>query len=82
MKLYLLAREKGRDVTQAYDKSIYTHRESTQDRDNTKNVTKTSIIQPLRTDLVRSVGVTAVNPTGVVKSVYERSAFPLTATAV
>ena len=30
----------------------------------------------------RSVGVTAVNPTGVVKPVCERSTFPLTATAV
>ena len=30
----------------------------------------------------RSVGVTAVNPTGVVKPAYKRSTFPLTATAV
>ena len=51
-------------------------------RDNMKNATKTSITQQLLTDLGRSVGVTAVNPTGVVRPVYERSTFPLTATAV
>ena len=35
-------------------------------RDNIQNVTKTSIIQQLLTDLGRSVGVTVVNTTGVV----------------
>ena len=44
--------------------------------------TKTSIAQRLRTDLGRSIGLTAVNPTGVVKPLYYRSTFPLTATAV
>ena len=43
---------------------------------------KTLITQQLRTDLGRSVGVTAVNPTGVVKPVYVRTTFQLTATAV
>ena len=43
---------------------------------------KTSITQRLRTDLERSVGVAAVNATGLVKPVYERLTFPLTATAV
>ena len=51
-------------------------------RDNIKNANKTSITQRLRTDLGWSVGVTAVNATGVVKPVNERSTFPLTATAV
>ena len=51
-------------------------------RDNIKTPPKNSITQRLRTDLGRSVGVTAVNPTGVVKPGYERSTFPLTATAV
>ena len=54
---------------------------SKKQRDNMKNVTKTfDITQRLRTDLWRSVGVTAVTyPCGVVKLVYERSSFPLTA---
>ena len=51
-------------------------------RDNIKNATKTSITQRLRTDLGRSVGLTAVYPTGMVKPVYVRTTFPLTATAV
>ena len=51
-------------------------------RDNIKTLPKTSITQRLRTDLGRSVGVTAVNPTGVVKPAYVRTTFPLTATAV
>ena len=51
-------------------------------RDNIKNANKTSITQRLRTDLGWSVEVTAVNATGVVKPVNERSTFPLTATAV
>ena len=63
-----MQREKGKDLTQSY--ATY------------KNATKTSITQQLRTDLGRSVGVTAVNPTGVVKSVYVRTTFNLSATAV
>ena len=50
--------------------------------DNMKTPPRTSIAQRLRTDLGRSVGVTAVNPTGVVKRVYERSTFPLAAKEV
>ena len=47
-----------------------------------KTSPKTLITQRLRTNLGRSVGLTAVKPTGVVKPVYERSTFPLNATAV
>ena len=45
-------REKGRDLTQSYDKSPYTN------RNNTTMPPKTLITQRLRTDLGRSVGVT------------------------
>ena len=82
MFVIVLYEKKGRDPTQSYDKSSYTHRKIHKHRDNIKNGTKMSITQRLRTDLGRSVGVTAVNPTGVVKPVYERSTFPLTAKVV
>ena len=53
------ATQKGRDLTQSYDKSPYTDRKkSKKQRDNTKTPPKTSITQRLRTDLGRSVGVT------------------------
>ena len=55
---------------------------SKKQRDITKKLPKTSITQGLRTDLGRSVGVTAGTPTGVVKRVYERLTFPLTTTAM
>ena len=45
----------------------------------TKNFDYTRIADRLRTV---SVGVTAVNPTGVVKPVYVRTTFPLTAKVV
>ena len=52
-------REKGRDLTQSYDKSPCTDRKIKKaQRDNTKTPPKTSITQRLRTDLRRSVGVT------------------------
>ena len=54
---------------------------STKQRDNLKTPPKTSITQRLRTDLGRSVGITVL-PAGVVKPVFERSTFLLTATAV
>ena len=53
------AREKGRDLTQSYDKSSYTSRNVKGQSDNTNNATKKkSITQLLQTDLGRSVGVT------------------------
>ena len=79
---YEIVREKGRDLTQSYNKSPTPSEKSKKQRDNIKTPPKTSITQRLRTDLGQSVGVTAVNPTGVVEPVYERSTFPLTATAV
>ena len=56
-------REKGRDLTQSYDKSPYTHeKKNKKQRDNTKTPSKTSITQRLRTDLGRSVDVTTATP--------------------
>ena len=46
----LLPREKGRDLTQSYDKSPYTQREIQQATWQHKNATKTLITQWLRTD--------------------------------
>ena len=51
-------REKGRYLTQSYDKSPYTRRKYEKQLDNMKN----SITQRLRTDLGLSDGVTAVTP--------------------
>ena len=83
IKTQNLIREKGRDLTQSFGKSPYTNREiqkaSWQHKNRHK---KNSITQRLWTDSGRSVGVTSVNPTGVVKPVYERSTFPPTATVV
>ena len=53
-----IARQKGGDLTQSYDKSPYTNRNVKRASDNTNNATKSSIKQRLRTDLGRSVGVT------------------------
>ena len=47
-------REKGRDLTQSYDKSLYTHRKI----QTAKCQHQTSIAQLLRTDLGRSVEAT------------------------
>ena len=53
-------KEKKGDLTQTYDENPYTNREVRKPMDNTKTPPKTSITQRLRTDLGRSVGVTAV----------------------
>ena len=51
--------KKGRDMTQFYDKSPYTHRKIQKQRDNTqKKPPSTSITHRLRIDLGRSVEVT------------------------
>ena len=75
-------REKGRDLTQSYAKSPYTHRKfqkaTWQHKNATKDFDYTTIAERLRT-VSRS---NSSHPTGVVKPVYERSTFPLTATAV
>ena len=55
----LLSREKGRDLTQSYDKSPYTNRNVKRAKWQHKPTPqKSSIKQRLRTDLGRSVGVT------------------------
>ena len=45
------SREKGRDLTQSYDKSLYTHRKIQKATWQHKNATKNLITQRLRTDL-------------------------------
>ena len=77
-----LAREKGRDLTQSYDKSPYTDRKiqkaTWQHKNDTKNFDYTTIADRLRTvswDNDR-------HPTGVVKPVYGIPTLPLTAKAV
>ena len=58
-----LEREKGRDLTQSYDKIPYNQRKIQKSNTTTlKNATKTLITQRLRIDLGRSVGVAAVTP--------------------
>ena len=55
----LVLREKGRDLTQSYDKSPYTNRNVQRGKVTTQTTPqKSSIKQRLRTDLGRSVGVT------------------------
>ena len=75
-------REKGRDLTQSCDKNHYTHRAiqkaTWQHQNATKNFDYTTIADRLRTVSWSN----SSHPTGVVKPVYERSTFPLTATTV
>ena len=80
------SREKGRDMTQSYDKSPYADRWS---KKQTKLPPKTLITQQLQADLGRSVWVTIArtvsnnsHQTGVVKLVYRIPTFPLTVKAV
>ena len=77
-----LQKEKGRDLTQSYDKSPYTHRKiqkaTWQHKNATKNFDKTTIADRLRTVSWNNNN----HSTGMVKPVYERSTFSLTATAV
>ena len=73
---------KGRDLTQSYDKSPYTHRNiqkaTWQHKNATINFDYATIADRLRTVIWRNIS----HPTGVVKPVYESSTFTLTATAV
>ena len=79
---FFMGREKGRDLTQSCDKNPYTHRTiqkaTWQHKNATKNFDYTTIADRLRTVSWSN----SSHPTGVVKPVYERSTFPLTATAV
>ena len=74
-------REKGRDLTQSYDKTPYTSRNVKGQSDNTNNATKSSITQRQRTDLGRSVWVTTAT-TMVWLNRFTGPTFPLPATAV
>ena len=56
----LKMREKGKDLTQTYDKTPTQTEQFKKQRDNTKIATKMSITQRLQTDLGRSVGITTV----------------------
>ena len=80
--MFELQREKGRDLTQSCEKNPYTHRTiqkaTWQLKNDTKNFDYTTIADRLRTVSWSN----SSHPTGVVKSVYERLTFPLTATAV
>ena len=75
-------REKGRDLTQSYDKSPYTDRKiqkaTRQHKNATKNFDYTTIADWLRTI---SWGNDS-HPTGVVEPVYGIQTFPLTAKTV
>ena len=57
-KISACSREKGRGMTQVYDKSPYTHRKIKKATRKHNNATKPSITQRLQTDLGWSVGVT------------------------
>ena len=74
--------EKGRDLTQSYDKSPYTDRTiqkaTWKYKDDTKNFDYITIADRLRTVSLGSDS----HPTGVVKPVYGIPTFPLTAKAV
>ena len=59
-----ILREKGRDLTQSYDKSPYTHRKIQKATTQHKKQPKTSITQRLRTDFGRSVWGNDSHPTG------------------
>ena len=78
-RMHLFVSEKGRDLTQSYDKSPYTDRTiqkaTWKHEDDTKNFDYTTIADRLRTV---SWGNDS-HPTGVVKPVYGIPTFPLTA---
>ena len=78
----LKVREKGRDLTQSYDKSPYTNRRiqnaTLQHKNDTKNFNYTTIADRLRMVIWGNNS----DPTDVVKSIYGILTFPLTATPV
>ena len=73
-------REKGRDLTQFYDKSPYTHGKirNVRTQKRYQNIDYTTIAGRLRTVSWSNDR----NPTGVVKPVYGIPTFPLTAKTV
>ena len=58
--MYLLWREKGRDLTKSYDKSPYTHRKIQNATRQHKNATKNFDYTIIEADLRQSVGVMIV----------------------
>ena len=71
-------REKWKDLTQSYDKRPYTDGKIQEATIQHKNFDYTTIADRLRTVSWSN----DIYPTGVVKPVYERSTFPLTAKVV
>ena len=72
-----MPREKRRDLTQSYDKIPYTYKNATLQKRH-QNFDYTTIADRQRTVSWSN----NIHPTGVVKPVYERWTYPLTATAV
>ena len=77
---YIFTWEKGRDLTQSYEKSPYTHRKIKkptwrQHNDATKNFDYTTIVDRLRTDSWSN----NIHPCGMVNRVTGTHTFPLTA---
>ena len=81
LRMSQILREKGRDLTQCYDKSPFTHRKiqkaTWQHPNDTKHFDYTTIEDRLRTVSWSNDS----HPTGVVKPVYGIPTFPLTAKA-
>ena len=75
-------REKGRDLTQSYDKSPYTDRKNPKSNVTQKNATKNFDYTTITDRLGTVSWSTSSHSTGVVKPVYGRSTLPLTATVV
>ena len=78
---YKISWEKGRDLTQSYDKSQCTNRNVKRAKWQHKQRQKNSITQRLRTDLWRSVGVTTATQLEWL-TWFMGPTFPLTATVV
>ena len=78
----MVVREKGRALTQSYDKSIYTHRKFQRATLKHKNAAN-NFDYPTIADRLRMVSWgNDSHPTGVVKPVYGIPTFPLTTKAV
>ena len=78
-----VAREKGRDLTQSYDKSSYTDRKSKKRRDDTKTPPKTSITTVTIAERLRTVSWgNDSHQTGVVKIVNGIPTLIITTTVV
>ena len=75
-------REKGRDLTQSYDKSPNTHRKIQKATWQHKNASKNFDYTTIADRLMAVSWSNNFHPTGVVKPVYERPFFSLTAKAV